>query len=78
MDDDAARAARQERAQARTARMLITRSSRDAEVAPTPVYGAEGIALAAQLSRMAWSMSGGALPANRTRPVLVSFRPRTP
>ena len=74
MDDGAGdEAARRERARARAARMVIRKGRVGDSVDVVPVSGAEGMALTAELSRIAWTLSGRALPSARSKPVQVTF-----
>lgn len=71
--DGAARAAR---ARDRTARMVIRKGTVGDDVDLAPVREAAGVALAVELSRVAWSLSGRPLPGPRQKPVTVTFERR--
>jgi hypothetical protein len=67
--------ARLERAAARRGRITLRRTTLGAADDEPRVHGAEAIALLADLSRAAWSMSGRPLPDASSR-LCVAFVPR--
>ena len=75
-DDPAEDVARAARAEARRSRMVIVKARLGDEVDACPVSGADGVALVARLSAMAWTISGRPLPGPRERPVEVVFTRR--
>lgn len=56
--------------------MVITRGHLGDDFDPCPVHGEAAMALVANVSAAAWSISGRPLPPPRSRPVVVELRPR--
>lgn len=73
VDEVAARAAR---ARQRSARMVIHKTRLGEDVHATTVRGAAAVALAAELSAVAWTLSGRTLPPPRRRPMPIVFERR--
>ena len=65
---------REQRAELRRQRMVITRCSlEDSDIDPNPTYGAEAISLAAVLSRQAWAFARIPLPKYQRREIPIRF-----
>lgn len=76
-DDDRDRAERaQQRAGTMRLRLMSQHPGREHDF--SPVSGAEAVALAAELSRMAWTLTGGSLPSYRREEIPIRFSRRAP
>jgi hypothetical protein len=72
-------ASREQRAEERRRRAVLTRSRLDAPaVDAEPTAGAEAISLVTQLTRQAWALSGNPWPAYRRSEIPCRFVPGWP